>query len=82
MTLFGKAFSVLTGIAIGSLGILAIITMLDWPRETTGDLAWLFLLIPSAIMLSLFGAYIAWRGITAGPVYTSPTGTGETGPSK
>ena len=82
MTLFGKAFSVLTGIAVAGLGVLAIITLLGWPRESTGDLAWLFLLIPAAALFTLFGVYIGWKGLTAGPVYTSPTGTGETGPSK
>jgi len=82
MTLFGKAFSILTGLAIGGIGVLAIVTLLGWPRESTGDLALLFLLVPAAAMLALFGVYIAWKGITAGPVYISPTGTGETGPSK
>ena len=82
MTFFGKAFAALTGLGIAGIGILAIVTLMDWPRETTGDLAWLFLLGPCAAMLTLFGVYIAWRGLMAGPVYISPTGTGETGPDK
>lgn len=82
MNFLGKAFTVLSGIGLAGIGGLCIKTLLDWPRETTGDLAWLFLLLPAAAMLALSGLYIAYRGIVAGPAYVSPTGTGETGPSK
>ena len=82
MNFLGKAFTALSGIGLAGIGGLCIKTLLDWPRETTGDLAWLFLLGPAALMLVVSGLYVIYRGLAAGPAYISPTGTGETGPSK
>lgn len=82
MSLFGKLTMLLFGFMIAALGGLAMYTMLGWPRETTSDMAVLIGLVPLAAIFTLSGFYIAWRGITAGQQYVSPTGTGETGPSK
>ena len=82
MNFLGKAFTILCGIGLAGIGGLCVATLLSWPRETTSDLAWLFLLVPAALMLTLSGLYVCYRGLVAGPAYVSPTGTGETGPSK
>ena len=82
MNFLGKSFTILTGLGLAGIGGLCIKMLLGWPRETTGDMAWLFLLVPAALMLTISGLYVAYRGLTAGPAYVSPTGTGETGPNK
>jgi len=82
MSLFGKLTMLLFGFMIAALGLLAIVTLLGWPNETVSDIAVLIALIPLAAMFTLSGVYIGWRGVTAGKLYVSPTGTGETGPTK
>ena len=82
MSIFGKLIMLMLGLMIAALGALAIYTLFGWPHETVSDMAILIALVPLAAMFALSGVYIAWRGMTAGKVYISPTGTGETGPDR
>lgn len=82
MSVFGKLVMLMLGLMIAALGALAIYTLLGWPHETVSDLAVLIALIPLAATFTLSGIYIAWKGLAAGKVYVSPTGTGETGPER
>jgi len=82
MSLFGKLTMLLFGFMIAALGGLAIYTLLGWPRETVSDMAVLIALVPLAAIFLISGLYIAGRGLSAGKPYVSPTGTGETGPTK